>query len=79
MEHKEDPHQILCSVISFLIRATGSAVPVGMGLGPGFKEGASGWLAPSDFIMAHRGARAKQPLLPAVLNDANRKGWGTDY
>jgi len=52
---------------------------VGMGLGPGFKEGASGWLAPSDFIMAHRGARAKQPLLPAVLNDANRKGWGTDY
>jgi murein DD-endopeptidase MepM/ murein hydrolase activator NlpD len=52
---------------------------VGMGQGPGFKEGASGWLGPSDFIAAHRGPRAKQPLLPTVLDDKTRPGWGTDY
>jgi len=52
---------------------------VGMGLGPGYQAGASGWLGPSDFIAAHRGDRAKQPLLPKVLTDAERPGWGTDY
>ena len=52
---------------------------VGIGLGPGFKEGATGWLPPSDFLSAHRGPRAHQPLLPVILNDANRPGWGTDY
>jgi murein DD-endopeptidase MepM/ murein hydrolase activator NlpD len=52
---------------------------VGMGLGPGFQAGASGWLGPSEFLAAHRGPRAKQPLLPKVLTDAERPGWGTDY
>jgi murein DD-endopeptidase MepM/ murein hydrolase activator NlpD len=52
---------------------------VGMGVGPGFQAGASGWLGPSEFITAHRGDRAKQPLLPKVLTDPERPGWGTDY
>jgi len=52
---------------------------VGMGLGPGFQAGASGWLGPSEFISAHRGDRANQPLLPKVLSKTERAGWGTDY
>ena len=52
---------------------------VGMGLGPGFQAGASGWLGPSEFIAAHRGDRAKEPLQTKVLNDTERPGWGTDY
>jgi murein DD-endopeptidase MepM/ murein hydrolase activator NlpD len=52
---------------------------VGIGLGPGFMEDASGWLGPSDFIKAHRGPRAQQPLLQKVLTDAERRGWGTDF
>jgi len=52
---------------------------VGMGLGPGFQAGASGWLGPSDFITAHRGPRAKQPLLDKVLDKSERDGWGSDY
>jgi murein DD-endopeptidase MepM/ murein hydrolase activator NlpD len=52
---------------------------VGMGLGPGFQAGATGWLGPSEFISAHRGDRARQPLLPKVLTKAERQGWGTDY
>jgi murein DD-endopeptidase MepM/ murein hydrolase activator NlpD len=52
---------------------------VGLGVGPGFSTRRDGWLEPSDFLAAHRGARAKQPLLPKVLNDAERPGWGTDY
>ena len=51
---------------------------VGMGLGPGFQTGASGWLGPSEFISAHRGPRAKEPLLPKVLDKTERDGWGTD-
>jgi murein DD-endopeptidase MepM/ murein hydrolase activator NlpD len=51
----------------------------GMGLGPGFQAGASGWLGPSEFISAHRGARSGQPLLVKVLTPAERPGWGTDY
>jgi murein DD-endopeptidase MepM/ murein hydrolase activator NlpD len=51
----------------------------GMGLGPGYQANASGWLGPSDFITAHRGPRAKQPLLPTILNDSNRAGYGSDY
>jgi len=52
---------------------------VGMGLGPGFQSGTSGWLGPSEFISAHRGDRVKQPLLPKVLTKDERPGWGTDY
>jgi murein DD-endopeptidase MepM/ murein hydrolase activator NlpD len=52
---------------------------VGMGVGPGFQAGASGWLGPSEFISAHRGDRATQPLLPKVLGKTERDGWGTDY
>jgi len=52
---------------------------VGMGVGPGFQAGASGWLGPSEFITAHRGDRAKQPLLPKVLGKAEREGYGTDF
>jgi murein DD-endopeptidase MepM/ murein hydrolase activator NlpD len=52
---------------------------VGMGLGPGFQEGASGWLGPSEFIAAHRGGRAKQPLKATVLDKTQRQGWGTDF
>ena len=51
---------------------------VGMGVGPGFQAGASGWLGPSEFVSAHRGARAAQPLLPKVLSQPERDGWGTD-
>jgi murein DD-endopeptidase MepM/ murein hydrolase activator NlpD len=52
---------------------------VGLGLGPGFEANASGWLGPSEFIIAHRGVRAKQPLLVKVLKPEERPGWGTDY
>jgi murein DD-endopeptidase MepM/ murein hydrolase activator NlpD len=52
---------------------------VGLGLGAGFNSRRDGWLGPSDFLAAHRGDRAKQPLLPKVLTDAERDGWGTDY
>ncbi|MCE0522082.1 MAG: M23 family metallopeptidase [Methylacidiphilales bacterium] len=52
---------------------------VGLGLGPGFEANAFGWLGPSDFLSAHRGDRAKDPLQEKVLNDAERAGWGTDY
>jgi murein DD-endopeptidase MepM/ murein hydrolase activator NlpD len=52
---------------------------VGLGVGPGFQAGASGWLGPSEFIAAHRGDRAKQPLLPKVLDKAERAGYGTDF
>ena len=52
---------------------------VGLGVGPGFEAGASGWLGPSEFIAAHRGARAKVPLLPTILDKSQREGWGTDY
>src|SRR5277367_2265797 len=40
---------------------------VGMGVGPGFDTKRDGWLGPSEFIAAHRGPRAKQPLLMKVL------------
>ena len=52
---------------------------VGMGVGPGFQAGASGWLGPSEFISAHRGTRATQPLQDKVLTKDERPGWGTDY
>jgi murein DD-endopeptidase MepM/ murein hydrolase activator NlpD len=52
---------------------------VGMGVGPGFQAGASGWLGPSEFVSAHRGDRFQQPLLPKVLDKTERQGWGTDY
>ncbi len=47
---------------------------VGMGVGPGYQAGASGWLGPSDFIAAHRGPRAKEPLQTKVLG---KDGAGT--
>jgi len=52
---------------------------VGLGVGPGFSTRRDGWLEPSDFLNAHRGDRAKDPLQMKVLNDADRPGWGTDY
>jgi murein DD-endopeptidase MepM/ murein hydrolase activator NlpD len=52
---------------------------VGLGVGPGFSTRRDGWLEPSDFLNAHRGDRAKDPLLMKVLQDAERPGWGTDY
>ena len=52
---------------------------VGLGVGPGFEAGAQGWLGPSEFVTAHRGDRAKLPLLPKVLGKIERDGWGTDY
>ncbi len=52
---------------------------VGIGVGPGFDVRRDGWLGPSEFLAAHRGARAKQPLLPKVLGKNERDGWGTDY
>jgi murein DD-endopeptidase MepM/ murein hydrolase activator NlpD len=52
---------------------------VGIGVGPAFEANASGWLGPSDFIMAHRGDRAKQPLQVRTLTPSERDGWGTDY
>ena len=52
---------------------------VGLGLGAGFNSRRDGWLGPSEFLEAHRGDRAKQPLLPKVLTKAERDGWGTDY
>jgi murein DD-endopeptidase MepM/ murein hydrolase activator NlpD len=51
---------------------------VGMGLGPGFSTRRDGWLGPTEFISAHRGDRANQPLLEKVLADPERPGWGTD-
>ena len=52
---------------------------VGLGLGAGFDSRRDGWLGPSEFITAHRGPRANQPLLPKVLNKSERDGWGTDF
>jgi murein DD-endopeptidase MepM/ murein hydrolase activator NlpD len=52
---------------------------VGLGLGSGFQANASGWLGPSDFIAAHRGERARQPLLQKILTEPERPGWGMDY
>jgi murein DD-endopeptidase MepM/ murein hydrolase activator NlpD len=52
---------------------------VGLGVGPGWDTKRDGWLGPSEFIVAHRGPRAKQPLLMKILTDADRDGWGTDY
>ncbi len=52
---------------------------VGVGLGPGYEANASGWLGPSDFITAHRGPRAQQPLLPTILDDSTRTGYGSDF
>jgi len=64
---------------------------VGIGVGPGFDVKRDGWLGPSDFLAAHRGDRAKQPLLARPLtpqelldveNGKNRtdpNGWGTDF
>jgi murein DD-endopeptidase MepM/ murein hydrolase activator NlpD len=52
---------------------------VGLGLGLGFSQNRDGWLAPSDFLGAHRGDRSGKPLLPKVLAPADRAGWGTEY
>ncbi len=52
---------------------------VGLGVGPGFGSRRDGWLSPSEFLAAHRGERAKQPLLPKVIPAKERDPWGTDY
>jgi murein DD-endopeptidase MepM/ murein hydrolase activator NlpD len=52
---------------------------VGLGLGPGFDVKRDGWLSPSEFLTAHRGDRAKFPLVPKLLLKQERGGWGTDY
>jgi murein DD-endopeptidase MepM/ murein hydrolase activator NlpD len=52
---------------------------VGVGVGAGYDPNATGWFGPSDFITAHRGPRAHQPLLPVILNDSNRAGYGSDF
>ena len=52
---------------------------VGLGVGGGFDSRRDGWLDPSGFLAAHRGDRAKQPLLPKVLSKDERAGWGSDY
>jgi murein DD-endopeptidase MepM/ murein hydrolase activator NlpD len=51
----------------------------GVGLGPGYQANATGWLGPSDFITAHRGPRAHQPLQAKVLSEAERAGYGSDF
>jgi len=52
---------------------------VGLGLGFGFNTKRDGWLEPSQFLAAHRGDRAKEPLQVKVLEKKDREGWGTDY
>ena len=52
---------------------------VGLGVGPGFDTKRDGWLGPTEFLQAHRGPRAPQPLRMKVLTDAERDGCGTDY
>jgi murein DD-endopeptidase MepM/ murein hydrolase activator NlpD len=52
---------------------------VGLGLGAGYDANASGWLGPSDFITAHRGPRAQQPLQAKVLDAKSRAGYGSDF
>jgi len=51
---------------------------VGLGIGPGFSAQRDGWLAPGEFLAAHRGDRFQQPLLPKVLAPAERTGWGSE-
>jgi murein DD-endopeptidase MepM/ murein hydrolase activator NlpD len=52
---------------------------VGLGVGPGFDPRRDGWLNPSEFLAAHRGARTGQALKAKVLAPNERAGWGTDY
>lgn len=52
---------------------------VGLGLGLGFSDNRDGWMGPSEFLGAHRGDRASQPLLPNALAPNERTGWGTEY
>jgi murein DD-endopeptidase MepM/ murein hydrolase activator NlpD len=51
---------------------------VGKGLGPGFDTNHEGWLQPSDFLKAHRDARANMPLQMKVLAPNERAGWGSE-
>jgi murein DD-endopeptidase MepM/ murein hydrolase activator NlpD len=51
---------------------------VGKGLGPGFDSNHEGWLEPSDFLKAHRDARAKMALQMKVLAPGERAGWGSE-
>jgi murein DD-endopeptidase MepM/ murein hydrolase activator NlpD len=52
---------------------------VGLGLGLGFSQNRDGWMSPSDFLTAHRGDRAAQPLQVKVLAPNERAGWGTEF
>ena len=52
---------------------------VGLGVGPGFdSRNRDGWLEPSAFLSAHRGDRAKSPLLMQVIAPADRSKWPSD-
>jgi murein DD-endopeptidase MepM/ murein hydrolase activator NlpD len=52
---------------------------VGKGVGPGFDSKRDGWLEPSQFLLAHRGARSKLPLLMQVIPAPERTAWPSDY
>jgi murein DD-endopeptidase MepM/ murein hydrolase activator NlpD len=52
---------------------------VGVGIGAGYDANATGWLGPSDFIIAHRGPRAHDPLQVKVLDEKSRAGYGADF
>jgi murein DD-endopeptidase MepM/ murein hydrolase activator NlpD len=52
---------------------------VGLGVGVGFNDRNEGWMEPSLFITAHRGPRAKFPLLMKVIPPAERKAWPSEY
>jgi murein DD-endopeptidase MepM/ murein hydrolase activator NlpD len=51
---------------------------VDLGPGGGFSDHPDGWLNPSDQLAAHRGDRAKYPLLMRVLKREEQKDWGTE-
>jgi murein DD-endopeptidase MepM/ murein hydrolase activator NlpD len=52
---------------------------VGLPKWTGYDANSSGWLGPSDFITAHRGLRAHDPLQVKVLDVKSRAGYGADF
>ena len=52
---------------------------VGLGKGPGFDNRHDGWLEPSQILAAHRGSRAKMPLLMQVIPKDQWPQWPSDY
>jgi murein DD-endopeptidase MepM/ murein hydrolase activator NlpD len=51
----------------------------GKGVGPGFDSKHDGWLEPTQVLLAHRGDRAKSPLLMQIVPAADRNNWPSDY